>query len=162
MHKLLLKIGVSLAIALSVAPAQAAMLELGVFKAIDSADARCPERVVVTEESKPYEGGYSVNGQAKLSGLAGSFAIGASDAFSVTWVATLKPEYQKCRATGRIVKYGNAGSDRHSHLRLRFTGGKVFLILDMTGMRDANGFTPAILKKSAPGGNPTWSWAGSD
>jgi hypothetical protein len=162
MLKSLLAISGSLMVALPVAPAHAETLELGVFKVIDIPDARCPERIVVSEENKRHEGGYTVSGQAKLGWLAQSFAIAATDPFSVTWVGTLKPEYQKCRATGRIVKYGNAMSDRHSHLRLRFTGGKVFLILDMTGMRDTNGFTPVILKKSAPAGNPTWSWAGSD
>lgn len=162
MWKFFLGIGLWVALEMLGAPAQAATLELGVFKTIEGADARCPDRVVVTEESKPYEGGYTVHGQAKLGWLAEPFAIATTDPFSVTWVAPLKPEYRKCRATARIVKYGDRRSDRHSHLRLQFTNGKVFLILDMTGMQDANGFTPAILEKSAPAGNPTWSWAGSD
>jgi hypothetical protein len=82
--------------------------------------------------------------------------------FSVTWVANLKPAYRKCVAAGGIVKYGNETYDSHSYLRIRFNGGKVFLILDMTGKRDVNGFTPAITKKSVNKGNPTWSWSGTD
>ncbi|MCX7592546.1 MAG: hypothetical protein N2235_02065 [Fischerella sp.] len=143
--------------------AQAAQVELGVFKSVDAPQANCPQKVIVTEQHAPYyEGGYTLNGQAKLSSFAGPFAIATSDLFSVTWVANLKPAYRKCVAAGGIVTYGNQTYNSHSYLRLRFNGGKVFLILDMTGQRDANGFTPAITKKSVNKGNPTWSWSGTD
>ncbi|BCX10248.1 MAG: hypothetical protein KatS3mg066_4107 [Fischerella sp.] len=143
--------------------AQAAQVELGVFKSVDAPEKNCPQKVVVTEQNAPYyEGGYTVNGQAKLGSFAGPFAIASSDLFSVTWVANLKPAYRQCVAGGGIVKYDNEDYNSSSHLRIRFHGGKVFLILDMTGKRDANNFTPIITKKGVSNGNPTWSWSGTD
>ncbi|MGJ5673578.1 MAG: hypothetical protein ACR9NN_08215 [Nostochopsis sp.] len=143
--------------------AQAAQIELGVFKSAHAHEKNCPQKVVVTEQNAPYyEGGYTINGQAKLDAFAGPFAIASSDLFSVTWVANLKAAYQKCVAGGGMIKYDNEDYNSSSHLRIRFNGGKVFLILDMTGKRDTNGFTPSITKKGVNNGNPTWSWSGTD
>jgi hypothetical protein len=50
----------------------------------------------------------------------------------------------------------------HSYLRLRILRGKVYFILDMTGVRDANGFTSAILNTKVVQGNPRWTWGGTD
>ncbi|MDM9385143.1 hypothetical protein QUB80_31300 [Chlorogloeopsis sp. ULAP01] len=142
---------------------QATQVELGVFKSVDAPDVNCPQKVIITEQRAPYyEGGYTVNGQAKLSSFAGAFTIASFDRFSVTWVANLKLAFQKCVATGRIIKYGNETYNSHSYLRVRFNGGKVYLILDMTGNRDVNSFTPSITKKSVNTGNPVWSWSGTD
>jgi hypothetical protein len=142
---------------------QAASVELGVFKSGDSPNSNCPQQVMVTEETAPYyEGGYTINGQAKLSSFAESFEIASQDLFSVTWVANLKPAYRQCVAAGGIVKYDSEDYTSHSYLRIRFNDGKVFLILDMTGQQDANGFFPVITKKGVNGGNPTWSWSGTD
>jgi len=55
----------------------------------------------------------------------------------------------------------NAAQD-HPYLRLRFSGGQVQLILDMTGQRDPNDYTPAILSAGLSQGLPVWSWGGSD
>jgi len=161
-QRLWLSIGTTAVVLLSGATVRATSVEMGVFKSVDAPDARCPVRVVLTENSQPYEGGYKVTGQAKLGWLTGPFAIAATDPFSVTWVAPLKAEYRQCQATGRIVKYDGEASDSHPYLRLRFTGGKLFLILDMTGMSDANGFTPVITNKDVLTGAAVWTWAGSD
>ncbi len=142
---------------------QAAQVEVGIFKLAQTPEAKCPQKAFLTEQNAPYyEGGYTINGQAKLDSFAGPFTIASSDPFSVTWVATLKPAYSNCKATGRIVKEGNETFNSQSHLRLRFTDGKVFLILDMTGISDANSFTSVIIKKGVNTGNPTWTWAGTD
>lgn len=159
-------LGISIAASLlSSLPAQAANLELQVFKAIDTQDpsVRCPTNVVVTETPRPYrEGSYAIDGKANLNTIANGFTIANSDDFSVTWVAKLKPQYRQCKATARIVKSGNEPFSAHSYLRMRFVGGNAYLILDMTGMSDANGLTSAILKKSVQRGNPVWSWGGTD
>jgi hypothetical protein len=142
---------------------QAAQVEVGIFKSSENPQANCPQKAILTEQNAPYyAGGYTINGQAKLDSFAGPFTIAYSDPFSVTWVATLKPAYSKCKATGRIVKEGNETFNFQSHLRLRFIDGKVFLILDMTGISDANSFTSVIVKKGVSTGNPTWTWAGTD
>ncbi len=153
------------AVVLSSLPAQAANLELQVFKAIDTQDpsVRCPATVVVTETPRPYrEGGYTIDGKANLSTIAQGFTIAQSDDFSVTWVGKLKPQYSQCKATARIVKSDNESFAGHSYLRMRLVGGRAYLILDMTGMSDANSLTTAILKKSVERGNPVWSWGGTD
>ncbi|MBW4469025.1 MAG: hypothetical protein KME45_01325 [Stenomitos rutilans HA7619-LM2] len=144
-------------------PAQAGTLEMQVYPAIDTQTVRCPEKVTLTEKPQPYrEGGYTIDGSANLSQLADRFSVASADEFSVTWVGTLKPTYRQCKATARIVKNDEEAYLSHSYLRLRFTGGKVYLILDMTGMSDANGLTTAILRKGVRNGNPVWSWGGTD
>ncbi|HEY9596872.1 MAG TPA: hypothetical protein V6D33_04320 [Cyanophyceae cyanobacterium] len=138
-------------------PAQAESLVLQVAQSLDAYEASCPKQVTVNEESEPYEGGFKVNGQAQLRAIASSFSIVDQDDFSVTWAATLKPQYSQCKATAGL------GDERGiSYLRMRFVDGKVFLILDMTGLRDANGFTTEILSQSVENGNPVWQWGGTD
>lgn len=155
-------------IALSALPAMsasAANVELKIAKLVDpgAQTSRCPDKVIVTETPKPYrEGSYAIDGSANLTSIAESFTIASSDDFSTTWVAKLKPAYSKCRGTARMVKVDRESYAGHSYLRLRLAGGKAYLILDMTGMSDANNLTPAILKKSVQSGNPVWSWGGTD
>ncbi|MBD2021976.1 hypothetical protein H6F43_17495 [Leptolyngbya sp. FACHB-36] len=146
-------------------PAMAAPVQLQVFKAISAQETRyrCPETVTVMQQSQPYrEGGYTIDGSARLSWLAEKFAIAASDEFSVTWVGTLKSPYRQCKATAGMVKQADDEYGGPSYLRMRFAGGKVYLILDMTGMRDANRLTPAITRKAVQNGSPVWSWSGTD
>lgn len=148
---------------LATLPAQARSLEMQVYPAIDRQTVRCPEKVMLNEQAQPYrEGGYTIDGSANLSQLADRFTVASTDEFSVTWVGTLKPAYRTCKATARIVKNDNEAYLSQSYLRLRFIGGKVYLILDMTGMSDANGLTTAILRKGVRNGNPVWSWGGTD
>ncbi len=125
--------------------------------------AACPTEIILNEKSRPYyEGGYTIDGNAKLDWLAGKFKVVASDEFSVTWSAKLQRKYQNCRATAGIAITGDEAFRGHSYLRMRFTKGNVYLILDMTGMYDANRFTPVILKKEVKDGDPIWTWAGTD
>ena len=50
----------------------------------------------------------------------------------------------------------------HSYLQVQLVDGQVKVILDMTGMRDANGFTTVITYKGLRDGNPRWTWGGTD
>jgi len=59
-------------------------------------------------------------------------------------------------------KYNGEPFEGHSYLRMRFVNDKVYLILDMTGLSDANGLMPVILNKGVKDGNPTWTWGGTD
>ena len=123
----------------------------------------CPTQVTLTQKARPYhEGGYTIDGSAKLDSIAGKFKVVTSDEFSVTWGAKLQRKYQNCQATAGIALTDKEPFQGHSYLRMRFTKGNVYLILDMTGMYDANGFTPVILKKEVKDGNPLWTWAGTD
>ena len=159
----LTSLGIATLAVLTPMPGQARTVEMQVYRAIDTQTVRCPERVTVTEQPQPYrEGGYTIDGSANLSQVADRFTVATADEFSVTWVGTLKPAYRQCKATARIVKSDNKDYLSHSYLRLRFTGGKVYLILDMTGMSDANGLTTAIFRKGIRNGNPVWSWGGTD
>jgi hypothetical protein len=153
--RVLLSLGFTIPLCLFSISAQAEQLVLQVYPSSDAPSAGCPKQVSVTENSKPHEGGFTVNGRAELNSLAGSFSIATRDAFSVTWVAKLKPQYSRCKATAGL-------SDNHSYLRLKLIDGRVFLILDMTGVRDANGFTSTILSQGVRNGNPVWQWGGTD
>jgi hypothetical protein len=137
-------------------------IELGVFRSLDLPDNNCPEQIIVMEKSTYYEGGYTVNGQANLSYYAESFSVIAEDRLSVTWAATLKPIYYQCVAAGGIVKINDEPYLSHSYLRLRFDKRKLYLILDMAGKQDPNGFLPEIIEKNIVNGSPTWIWSGTD
>ncbi len=144
-------------------PSQAETLSLTVYPLLDSpTNAKCPKSFTVQETGKYHEGGYTRNGQANLSAIATNWQKQNSDPFSVTWVGTLKPEFQKCQAGAGISKVGNEAFNSHSYLRARLMSGKVFLILDMTGLRDANNYTSTIVKSGVTQGNPTWTWGGTD
>ncbi|WP_019500369.1 hypothetical protein [Pseudanabaena sp. PCC 6802] len=138
---------------------QAENVVLQVSKLLDKETTNCPPQVTIAETSKHYEGGYLRSGQANLQWLAGKFAIANSDAFSVTWVAALKPQYSTCRASAGIRNSQGYGSP---HLRMRLIDSQVFLTLDMTGMRDTNNYTPSIVSRSTRNGVPAWQWAGTD
>ena len=134
-------------------------IELQVFKSIDAQLVNCPEKITVVEQGRPYrEGGFTIDGSAKLSKIADKFTVAAKDAFSVTWVAKLKPPFTTCKGTAGVF-----GKDRgSSHIRSRLIDGKIYLILDMTGSSDANRLTPAIVRSGVKNGNPFWSWSGTD
>jgi hypothetical protein len=143
------------------------IMELSVFPASNSKSTNpnpiCPQTVTLTETPRPYfEGGYINDGIAKLNAIADKFTIFAKDDFSVTWAANLKSKYRDCHATGRVTKINGEKVEYHSHLRIRFTQGKVFLILDMTGKFDPNETTTTILKQGVKDGNPIWAWGGTD
>jgi hypothetical protein len=143
--------------------ALASTIEMRPRLAGDPTKIRCPDKVIVTQTPQPYrEGGYEIDGTAKLQAIATQIAITQVDPFSVTWVGTLKPPFQTCKATAGMTIVDGQPFKEHSYLRLRFLNGKVFFILDMTGIGDANDFTPVVLKKDIFQGNPRWRWGGTD
>ncbi len=138
-------------------------IEMQFYDAGKEAAAKCPEKATVMQQAQPYrEGGYLTDGSADLSSIATGWKIATMDEFSVTWVGTLRPTFAKCKATAGMRKYGKEDFNGHSYLRMRLTGGKAYLILDMTGMRDPNDSTTVILKKDTKNGKPTWTWGGTD
>lgn len=123
----------------------------------------CPQTIALIETLQPYrEGSYGVNGSASLGSVATGWRLAGRDGFSATWVGSLKAPYQRCTASAGIVRSDTMPFKEHSYLRLRFSGGQAQLILDMTGLRDPNGYTPAILSAGLSQGLPVWSWGGSD
>ncbi len=135
------------------------------FKIYSSLDAydegSCPENVTVITTSSPYrEGGYDALGLAQLSKIAGPARFEASDRFSTTWRARLKPQYRSCIGTGGLVD--EDGSPNPSFMRMRFENGYVDFILDMTGYSDVNDYTLNILYQNIEAGNPVWRWGGTD
>jgi hypothetical protein len=123
----------------------------------------CPTELMLTETTRPYyEGGYTIDGAASLGWLARPFKIKEKDEFSVTWVAELQSKYRNCQAAASINEINGESFNGHSYLRIRLINEKVYLILDMTGMRDANGFMPVIIEEDTKNGNPIWSWSGTD
>lgn len=144
------------------------MITLGVYP-LNTGDVnityfpQCPNEITITETPRPYqEGSYTTDGMASLGWLTKAFQIEKTDNFSVTWVARLQPKYANCRASAKIRKIDGENFTDHSYLRMRLIDKKAYLILDMTGMHDANDLTNVILQKAVKSGNPTWSWGGTD
>lgn len=124
---------------------------------------QCPKEITITETPRPYqEGSYTTDGIASLSWLTRAFQIEQMDNFSVTWVGKLQPKYANCRASAKIRKINGENFTDHSYLRMRLIDKRAYLILDMTGMHDANDLTAVILQKGVKSGNPTWTWGGTD
>ncbi|BBC24817.1 hypothetical protein [Pseudanabaena sp. ABRG5-3] len=123
----------------------------------------CPKEVVVSQKVRPnVQAAYILDGTAQLRWLADQFKIVASNEFSVVWGAKLQPKYQNCHAAAGLSSADRGGLQQHSFLRMQFTEGNVYLILDMTAMYDPNGYMPTILKQEVKDGNPIWSWGGTD
>lgn len=123
----------------------------------------CPGSLSLEETPQPYrEGSHSVDGRAAMDTVATGWRLTGRDAFSATWEATLLPAYRRCLASAGIVRFDDEPFREQSHLRLRFRDGRLQLILDMTGRRDPNGYTPAIQRAAVSQGQPVWSWSGSD
>ncbi|MFN9621149.1 MAG: hypothetical protein ACK55X_15710 [Synechococcaceae cyanobacterium] len=145
-------------------PAQAGSRTLQVAPLISrTPSGPCPTTVVLQETHQPYrEGSYALEGTASLPQIASGWRLEGRDAFSATWVAPLKAPYQRCRAGAGLVRIDNEPVREPSYLRMRFEGGQLRLILDMTGLRDPNGYTPVILSAGLRQGLPVWRWGGSD
>jgi hypothetical protein len=144
--------------------AGAAAVELKPRPLIDALQqqVRCPEKVVAYQTARPYqEGSFAWDGTVNLRAIATQVSRLKVDPFSVTWVGTLKSPFQNCRAAAGVVKVDGQPSEQ-SYLRMQFLKGKVYFILDMTGLTDANSLTPAILHHEVVQGNPRWRWGGTD
>jgi hypothetical protein len=164
MRQWLLSMGLGVGL-LSLSPraAMANTIELKPFPLLDTQNLRCPDKIVAYQTAKPYqEGSFTWDGTVLLGAIATQISVAKVDPFSVTWVGTLKPPYQKCRASAGVSQVDGQPSSEQSYLRMQFLGGKVYFILDMTGMRDANGYTTTILRKEIVKGNPHWQWGGTD
>lgn len=123
----------------------------------------CPERLIAYQTRQPYrEGGYATDGMIRLSDIATDIIVSQSDVFSTTWMGKLKPEYQNCQASGGLNSIDGVAYQGHSYLRVQMIDGQVKAILDMTGMRDANGYTTVITNRGMRDGNPRWTWGGTD
>jgi len=135
---------------------------LKVYPSLDAyGEGRCPETVTVITTARPYrEGGYSASGLAQLFKIAGPAQFEASDRFSATWRARLKPQYRSCIGTAGLADENDAPG--LSFTRMRFENGYAYFILDMTGFPDVNGFSLNILIQNIEAGNPVWRWGGTD
>lgn len=156
--------GISAAIAQEEVP-EPVSLKLLVYPSLDAPDGAfdggCPKDVTVISRSSPYrEGGYDAFGTAQLFKIAGPARFEASDRFSVTWRAPLKPQYRSCIATAGLVDDDDAPNQ--SFMWMRFDNGYAYFILDMSGYSDVNGYTLNILYQNIEEGNPTWRWGGTD
>ncbi len=144
-------------------PVVASTIELQIHAAVTPMLVRCPEKVIAYQTPRPYrEGGYETDGMVALQAIATQISMMQSDSFSATWVGTLRPPFQNCQATAGMSLVDAQPYEGHSYLRMRLLDGKAYFILDMTGMRDANNFTPVILDKGIQQANPRWSWGGTD
>lgn len=145
------------------APAVASTIELQLHEANDPSRMNCPDKVIAYQTPKPYqEGGYQTDGMVNLQAIATQISVKQTDPFSVTWVGTLKPPFQTCQGTAGMSLVDAQPYNEHSYLRMQLHDGKAYFILDMTGLRDANNFTPVILYKGVRQANPRWTWGGTD
>ncbi|MBD2231334.1 hypothetical protein [Phormidium tenue] len=143
--------------------ALASTIDLSVLPLLSGSQTRCPAGLMAHETPQPYvEGGFSIDGMVKLRDIATNIRLSQSDQFSATWVGTLKSEYRNCQASGGMIRIDGAAHEANSYIRIQMINGQVKATLDMTGMRDANGFTAVILFKGLRDGNPRWTWGGSD
>lgn len=123
----------------------------------------CPDSLILIETLQPYrEGSYGVNGRAPLEAIATGWRLAGRDAFSATWTGPLRSPWRRCIASAGISRREDKPEQGPSYLRLRFSDGQAQLILDMTGLRDPNNYTPAIQSVGVRQGQPVWSWSGSD
>ncbi len=123
----------------------------------------CPTALVAYETSRPQTlGGYAIDGMIQLQAIATNISATQRDQFSATWVGTLKPEYSNCTASAGMSMVDGVVYPGNSYLRVQMTGGQVKVVLDMTGMPDANDFTATLLEQTVRDGNPRWAWGGTD
>ncbi|MGF1600810.1 MAG: hypothetical protein ACFCU8_02120 [Thermosynechococcaceae cyanobacterium] len=149
---------------LGLAPAQASTLDLKLLQLNDDQQSKgCPAKVIAYQTPQPYrEGGYSTDGMIRLDAIATNIQLTETTPFSVTWSGPLKPQYKACRATAGMSVVDGSPYEGHSYLRMQIINGQASVILDMTGMRDANDYTTVILFKGMRDGNPRWTWGGTD
>ncbi len=137
-------------------------LELKLLPTLESTG-QCPEQLIAYETLRPYsEGGYARDGMIQLRDIATDVQLSGSDAFSTTWVAALKPQYVDCQGSAIINSMDGEAYGEQSYLRVQLADGQATVVLDMTGIPDANGFTSTLLSGEVSDGNPRWAWGGTD
>lgn len=123
----------------------------------------CPESLTAYETGRPpAPGGYATDGMIQLAAIATNISATQLTDFSAIWTGTLKPEFSDCKATAGISVVDGEAYVGHSYLRVQLIDGQAKVILDMTGMRDANGFTATLIEQTMREGNPRWAWGGTD
>ncbi|MEM6599236.1 MAG: hypothetical protein AAF635_13930 [Cyanobacteria bacterium P01_C01_bin.69] len=123
----------------------------------------CPASLTAYETPRPRTpGSYARDGMIQLSAIATDITATQRDSFSAVWVGTLLPEYRECEASAGITTSDGERYGGHSYLRVQLTGGQAKVILDMTGMGDANEYTTTLLDQTMREGNPRWAWGGTD
>ncbi|MEL6556169.1 MAG: hypothetical protein AAFQ63_22340 [Cyanobacteria bacterium J06621_11] len=123
----------------------------------------CPESLTAYETARPpAPGGYATDGMVQLSAIATNISATQLTDFTAVWTGTLKSEYSNCIATAGIYSKDGETFWGHSHLRVQLADGQAKVVLDMTGVRDANGFTSTIIEQTMREGNPRWTWGGTD
>jgi len=155
--------GLSLSILSNLGNAALAMtFELNLLPTVDSTG-QCPKQLMAYETLRPYsEGGYARDGMMQLAAIATDVQLAAADGFSATWVGTLKPPYRDCEGSAIINSLDGEAFSGQSYLRLQLADGLATVMLDMTGIPDANGFTSTLLSSEIRDGNPRWAWGGTD
>lgn len=145
------------------ATAFARTIQMTVLPLLDGPTAGCPESLTAYETPRPQTpGGFATDGMIQLRAVASNIAVAQKTPFTVTWTGKLKPEYRNCQASAGMSVVDGQNYSGHSYIRTQFINGDVTVILDMTGMRDANGNTDAILSQTLRDGNPRWAWGGTD
>ena len=145
------------------ASAFAKTIEMRVLPLLDGPTTGCPESLTAYETLRPPSpGGYATDGMIQLSAIATDIAVAQRDPFSATWTGTLKPEYRNCQASAGMSVVDGETFAGHAYIRTQMINGDVTVILDMTGMRDANNYTATIINQTMRDGNPRWAWGGTD
>jgi hypothetical protein len=136
---------------------------LQVYPMVNVAQSKCPKEVKVTIQPGPYrEGGSESKGKAQLTAISETVQFEASDRFSTTWRARLKPQYRSCIGTAGLLTTQSKLVSPSSLMRMRFIDGNAYFVVDTTGLSDVNGYTLSILRQNIEAGNPIWSWGGTD
>ncbi|MEO0706048.1 MAG: hypothetical protein AAF050_10335 [Cyanobacteria bacterium J06649_5] len=144
------------------AAAVASTIELNVLP-FNGPAVTCPEKLTAYETARPRSpGGYATDGMIQLSAIATDISTTKLDDFSAIWTGTLNAEYANCKASAGMTTLDGDAYQGHSYLRVQLADGKATVILDMTGMKDANDFTATLLEQTLRDGNPRWAWGGTD
>ncbi|MGB3786910.1 MAG: hypothetical protein WA949_02795 [Phormidesmis sp.] len=123
----------------------------------------CPATLRAYETPDPYRaGGFSTQGMIQLSAIATDINVSQTDSFSTAWVGTLKPQYQNCTASAGMFMVDGERYPGQSYIRVQLIDGKAKVILDMTGIADANRLTSVVLTHTLRDGDPRWTWGGTD
>ena len=145
------------------AAASASTIQLKVLPLLNGPRAGCPTAIIAYETLRPRtEGGSATDGMVQLSAIATNITLDQTDAFSATWTGQLKPEYRNCQASAGMFAVDSEPYGGHSYIRTQLINGDVKVILDMTGMRDANNYTSTLIDQTMRDGNPRWTWGGTD
>ena len=145
------------------ATAFARTLELEVLPLLDGPPTGCPASLTAYETPRPRTpGGYATDGMIQLSAIATDISLTQRDPFTAVWTGKLKPEFRNCQASAGISTVDGEAFSGHSYIRTQLVNGDVKVILDMTGMRDANSYTTTLLEQTMRDGNPRWAWGGTD